>query len=220
MNKRRKVSRTTRIPAISALFRLQFVVKCIAFLQIFSNLRSLALILLLIPTPHFSLYAFHFSLFMDLFLAILAFLCLAVGLLGALLPLPGPPLSFAGMLLLEWTRYADFSSSLLWTLGILTLVVTVVDYYIPIWGIKKFGGSQAGMWGSTIGLLVGMFLGPWGIFIGAFVGGLVGELAAGRDSATATRAAFGSFIGFLFGIVLKVALCGMMIWYAVGAVVG
>ena len=156
---------------------------------------------------------------MDLLLLLLAILCLIVGFLGAFLPLPGPPLSFAGLILLECTRYADFSSGLLWTLGILTLIVVAVDYYIPIWGIKKFGGSKAGMWGSTIGLLVGMFLGPWGIFIGAFVGGLLGELAAGRDSATATRAAFGSFIGFLFGIVLKVALCGVMIWYAVGAVV-
>jgi uncharacterized protein YqgC (DUF456 family) len=156
---------------------------------------------------------------MDLLLLILAFLCLIIGFLGALLPLPGPPLSFAGLLLLEFSTYADFSSTLLWSLGILTAVVTVVDYYIPIWGLKKFGGSKMGMWGSMIGLLVGMFLGPWGIFIGAFVGGLLGELVAGRDSATATRAAFGSFIGFLFGIVLKVALCGAMIWYAVVAVV-
>lgn len=156
---------------------------------------------------------------MDLLLLILAFLCLIIGFLGALLPLPGPPLSFSGLLLLEFSTYADFSSTLLWSLGILTAVVTVVDYYIPIWGLKKFGGSKMGMWGSMIGLLVGMFLGPWGIFIGAFVGGLLGELVAGRDSATATRAAFGSFIGFLFGIVLKVALCGAMIWYAVVAVV-
>jgi hypothetical protein len=122
------------------------------------------------------------------------------------------------MLFLQATSFVDFSSQLLWTLGIATVVVTVLDYFVPIWGLKKFGGSKAGIWGSTIGLLIGMFMGPLGIFIGAFAGGLVGELVAGKDSAQATKAAFGSFVGFLFGTGLKMALCVVMIWYALAAV--
>jgi hypothetical protein len=155
---------------------------------------------------------------MDILLSILAIACLLIGLIGSLLPLPGPPLSFLGMLFLQATSFVDFSSQLLWTLGIATVAVTVLDYFVPIWGLKKFGGSKAGIWGSTIGLLIGMFMGPLGIFIGAFAGGLVGELAAGKDSAQATKAAFGSFVGFLFGTGLKMALCVVMIWYALAAV--
>lgn len=155
---------------------------------------------------------------MDIVLAILAAICLITGLVGAVLPLPGPPLSYLGIWLLEWSSYADFSSGLLWALGLATIAVTVLDYVVPLWGVKKFGGSKAGAWGSTIGLIVGMFFGPLGIFIGAFVGALAGELAAGRNSRQATRAAFGSFIGFLLGTGLKLVLCGLMIWYALAAV--
>ena len=100
---------------------------------------------------------------MDILLSILAIACLLIGLIGSLLPLPGPPLSFLGMLFLQATSFVDFSSQLLWTLGIATVVVTVLDYFVPIWGLKKFGGSKAGIWGSTIGLLIGMFMGPLGI---------------------------------------------------------
>ncbi len=151
---------------------------------------------------------------MDIVLLTVAIVCLLIGLAGAVLPLPGPPLSFAGIVALHFTRFAQFSENLLWTLGLLTLVVTVLDYYVPVWGTKKFGGSRYGSWGSMLGMLIGLFFGPFGIFIGAFVGALVGELLAGSTSEQATKAAIGSFIGFLVGIVMKVALCLVMIWYA------
>jgi uncharacterized protein YqgC (DUF456 family) len=151
---------------------------------------------------------------MDIILLIVAIICLIVGLLGAVLPLPGPPLSFVGILFLHFTEFAQFSDTLLWTLGILTLIVTILDYYVPIWGTKKFGGTKYGAWGSMIGLIIGLFFGPFGIFIGAFVGALTGELIAGSTSTQATKAAIGSFIGFLVGIVMKIALCVVMIWYA------
>jgi uncharacterized protein YqgC (DUF456 family) len=155
----------------------------------------------------------------DIILMILAIVCLLVGLAGSILPLPGPPLSYLGILLLHWTSYADFSARQLWTLGILTILVTLADLLVPIWGIKQFGGSRYGIWGSTIGLVIGLAAGPWGIFIGAFVGGLVGELVAGANTQTALRAAIGSFVGFLFGALLKIVLCIVMIWYAVFALI-
>ena len=151
---------------------------------------------------------------MDIVLLIVAIICLLVGLAGAVLPLPGPPLSFIGLLILHYTKFADFTENLLWILGILTLVVTLLDYYVPILGIKKFGGTKYGTWGSTLGLIIGMFFGPFGIFIGAFAGALAGELYAGSTSAQATKAAFGSFLGFMVGIVLKIVLCVVMLWYA------
>lgn len=157
-------------------------------------------------------------MFADILLLLLAVICLVVGFIGAILPLPGPPLSYLGIWLLQWSVFADFSARLLWGLAAAVVVVSVLDYLVPAWGVKRFGGSRAGAWGSTLGLLVGMFFGPFGVFIGAFAGAWAGERMAGRDQRQATRAAFGSFLGFLFGAGLKLALCGLMIWYAGAAV--
>ncbi|WP_266363727.1 DUF456 domain-containing protein [Tellurirhabdus rosea] len=149
---------------------------------------------------------------MDQLLLLLGIAGLLIGLAGAVLPLPGPPLSYAGLLCLHFSNYAEFSTATLVSLGLATAVIAVADYYVPIWGTKKFGGTAAGQWGSMIGLCVGFFVIPGiGIFLGAFLGAFIGELIAGAPSGQAMRAAFGSFVGFLAGIVMKVILCLVMI---------
>lgn len=160
---------------------------------------------------------------MDIALLIFGFLLTLVGILGSFLPvLPGPPVSWAGLLLLHLTKAVPDNW---WFLGItlaIALVVTIMDYIIPAAGTKKFGGSKAGMWGSIIGLLVAIFfpvLGPLGIIVWPFVGALVGELANNADKDKAFKAAFGSFIGFLTGTFLKfliaVVYAGLFIWKAI-----
>ena len=114
---------------------------------------------------------------MDIFLIVLGAICLLIGFLGCILPiLPGVPLSYLGLLLLHWTDRASFSWQFLTVWAVIVVVIQVLDYFIPAWGTKKFGGTKWGVWGSTLGLLVGMFLGPWGIIIGPFVGAVIGEL--------------------------------------------
>jgi uncharacterized protein YqgC (DUF456 family) len=153
---------------------------------------------------------------MDIILLVAGIIALLVGLAGSVLPIPGPPLSFGGLLLLHYSRFATFSTTLLITLGLITVVITVMDYYIPIWGTKKFGGTRYGAIGATIGLLAGFFVIPGlGIFLGTFLGALLGELVGGTSFKPALRSAFGSFVGFLTGIVFKVILCLVMIGYAV-----
>lgn len=152
---------------------------------------------------------------MDIILAILGFILLFIGLAGTVLPLPGPPLSFIGIILLQFTHYFNFSETTLYTFGILSLIITILDYYIPIWGTKKFGGSKFGIYGSSIGMLIGLFLGPLGIFIGAFVGAFVGEITYSKNKNIAFKAALGSFIGILTGIIAKIALCVSMIIMAI-----
>lgn len=150
---------------------------------------------------------------MDILLLILGTLALLVGTVGAVLPLPGPPLSYLGLIFIHFTKFADFSATLLWVLGLLTAVILILDYYIPIWGTKKLGGTKYGSWGSAIGMLVGLFMGPLGLFIGAFAGAFVGELIAGTNFNTSIRAAAGTFLGFAVGILMKLTLCFMMIFY-------
>lgn len=152
---------------------------------------------------------------MDYLLLISGPACLVIGLAGAILPLPGPPLSFGGILLLHYSRFAEFSENTLIAFGVITVLITVMDYYIPIWGTKKFGGSKWGTIGSGIGLLVGMFLGPFGLFIGAFVGAFIGEYLSNKNHIIAFKAALGSFLGLMAGIVAKTILCIVMLVYSI-----
>ena len=148
---------------------------------------------------------------MDYLLLVISLICIIAGILGCLLPvLPGPPLSFVGLILIHFTRFADFTANEFIFLGLLTLIVTILDYIVPVWGTKKFGGSRMGTWGSVIGLIAGLFflpaIGPFGIITilgGSFVGAYIGEKLDGKDSQKALRAAFGSFIGFLAGTMMK-----------------
>lgn len=144
---------------------------------------------------------------MDIALLLIGFLLMIVGVLGSFLPvLPGPSISWIGLLLLYLTKAVPDNW---WVLGItlaIALAVFALDYIIPAMGTKKFGGTKAGMIGTTLGLLVALFfpiLGPFGIIIWPFVGALVGELLNKADNKTATKAAFGSFLGFLTGTFLK-----------------
>jgi len=144
---------------------------------------------------------------MDIALFILGFIFMLVGIVGSFLPvLPGPTLSWVGLLLLYLTKVIPDDW---WFLGItlvVALIVWALDYIIPAMGTKKFGGTKAGMIGTTIGLLVAIFfpiLGIFGIIVWPFVGALVGELINKADQKTALKAAFGSFIGFLTGTFLK-----------------
>ena len=144
---------------------------------------------------------------MDILLLILGFILMLTGILGSFLPvLPGPPVSWAGLLLLVLTKAVPNDWWFLGITGAVALLVFAMDYLIPAMGTKKFGGSRAGMIGTTIGLVVAIvfpILGIFGIIIWPFVGALVGEIINKADNKTALKAAFGSFIGFLTGTFLK-----------------
>ncbi|RKN80322.1 DUF456 domain-containing protein [Ulvibacterium marinum] len=144
---------------------------------------------------------------MDIVLLVLGFILMLIGILGSFLPvLPGPPISWVGLLLLYLTKAVPQDW---WLLGItlgVAIIVVALDYIIPAMGTRKFGGSRAGMIGTTIGLLVALvfpILGIFGIIIWPFVGALVGEIVNKADRKTAMKAAFGSFLGFLTGTFLK-----------------
>ncbi|MDD4738930.1 MAG: DUF456 domain-containing protein, partial [Bacteroidales bacterium] len=112
-------------------------------------------------------------------------------------------ISYLGILLLHFTSMVDYSLAFLIGWAIVVIIVQILDYFVPIWGTKKFGGSKAGSWGSGIGLFLGMFLSPWGVILGPFVGAVIGELISGKEFSLALRAGFGSFIGFLVGTIMK-----------------
>jgi len=152
---------------------------------------------------------------MEILFLVLAFLFLAIGILGAFLPiLPGPPLAFFSLLFIHWGMETGFTNTFLIIMGILAVIISLLDYYFPILGTKKLGGSQYGIRGSTIGLLIGLILlpvlgislGPFGltgIILCPFLGAWVGERWSGKTADEALKAAFGSFLGFLAGTFIK-----------------
>lgn len=158
---------------------------------------------------------------MDVVWIILAGLLILAGIVGSVAPLlPGPPLAYIGLLVMQLTSNPTFTLTfmLVW-LGIV-IVVSVLEYLIPVYGTRKFGGSKYGLWGCTIGLFAGIWFGPWGVLLGPFVGAFLGELIASNQSGLAFKAALGSFIGFLFSTVLKLVVCVIMAMYYVWAILG
>ncbi len=152
----------------------------------------------------------------NLVLLVIAVIALVVGVAGCVLPaLPGAPLCFAGLVLLKFTDWASVSTAALVIWGVLTLVVSLADYFVPMLGTKKFGGGRYGQWGCVAGSVAGIFLfPPLGILIGPFVGAVVGELIDGKPLENAIKAGFGSFVGFLTGMLMKLLVClGMTIYF-------
>lgn len=137
-----------------------------------------------------------------------------IGIAGCFLPiLPGPPLAFLGLWIQQLKEPNPFTAKFLWIWFGITLVVTAIDYWAPVYATKKFGGSKAGIWGCMIGLLLGFWMGPFGIIIGPLAGAFIGEIMNNQDSSKAMRAALGSFIGFLLSTLLKLIVCVIMFWY-------
>lgn len=153
---------------------------------------------------------------MEYLIFLLAVVFIIVGIIGDVVPgLPGVPISYAAMILLHFFTDITYTTEALIIYGILCAVITIVDYFVPVWGTKKFGGTKAGVRGSTIGLIVGVVvlpilgivIGPFGligILAGPFFGAYIGEKMTGVDDQLAWRSAIGSFVGFVAGTLLKV----------------
>jgi uncharacterized protein len=147
---------------------------------------------------------------MDTILLVVGFVFMVIGIFGSFLPvLPGPTISWVGLLLLYLTKSVENNY---WILGIslvLTLVISLLDYFIPAKGTKYFGGSKYGVWGTNIGMIVGFFIPiPFGFILGAFLGAFIGELLFDKaEQKKALKAATGSLLGLLVSSFMKFIFC-------------
>lgn len=153
---------------------------------------------------------------------VLAGLLWLVGAVGSIAPvIPGLPLCWAGLLVLKFipSTKDDITWTVLILLGVVTAVITILDNVLPVWGTKKMGGNKQVVWGATIGLLFGFFLGPWGIIFGPFAGALIGGLLSGTRFTPATKQATGAFVGYISGLVLKLITAGVIAFYFVRTII-
>lgn len=154
---------------------------------------------------------------MEIVLLLLAVTCILIGLLGTVLPiLPGSPFSWLGLLLLHFSNYATFSTTFLVVTGIITLAITVFDYFIPSWYVQKKGGSKAGGRGALIGTFVGLLLGPIGIIIGPVVGAFLAELLFEKKEVNVALAiSLQVLIGFLLSTGIKLIWGLLILWWGI-----
>lgn len=159
---------------------------------------------------------------MDAVVSILAVLAGIAGIAGSVLPaIPGPPLSWLGLLLLYFWGGTDgagerMSLTLLLVWLWIVIVVCAVDYLIPMYFTKLTGGSRYASRGALAGLVIGLVFPPVGMIAGSFAGAFLAELIfASKTAGGALKSAFGSFLGFLAGTGLKLVTAGVMMYYII-----
>lgn len=138
---------------------------------------------------------------------ILIIACFIIGFVGLIYPIiPAAVFIIGGFLL--YGLFFSFTE-LSWTFWVIESFFVVLlfgaDMLANAFGVKKYGGSKAGIWGSTIGLLIGPFIIPFaGIILGPFLGAFIAELLFSKTTIKqALKTGFGSVIGFLTSVFTK-----------------
>ena len=157
---------------------------------------------------------------MDITYEWIGWVLIAIGTIGCFLPvLPGPPIAYAALFLaLARGDHSSPGVSTFVVAGAVMAVVLVLDWIVPTLGAKKFNCSRLGMLGCFIGTIVGLFFLPLGVVLGPFIGALAGELVSGKPFGLSLKGAFGALLGYVGGVLLKVACCGFIayqFWTAV-----
>ena len=159
---------------------------------------------------------------MEVVLYYLAAALIAFGLLGALVPLlPGIPLIFAGIWLIAGADHYRHLGPW-WLLGIALVgaVGWLLEFLAGALGARRMGASRRAVWGALLGTVVGAFFGLPGLLLGPFLGALLGELAAGNSILRSTHAGVSTWVGMIFGTIIKlvasltmVSLLGAAWWW-------
>lgn len=147
---------------------------------------------------------------------ILALVAAAIGIVGSIVPgLPGPPVSWVGLLLL-YIGKCGISMPMLIIWLVVTVVVTILDYVVPMWTTRFTGGHKAASTGAIVGLFAGLILPPVGMIFGSLLGAFIGELmVTDKGVWGAFKAGIGAFVGFIFGTGAKLIASGFMAYYIV-----
>jgi uncharacterized protein YqgC (DUF456 family) len=104
-------------------------------------------------------------------------------------------------------------------MGIITALVYLLDYFLPLIGARLFKASKQGIWFSIIGMLIGIFFfPPFGMIIGLLLGAIIGELISGKAKEEALKVGFVSFVFSIISILIKIFLVGLMAFYFTKAV--
>ena len=134
---------------------------------------------------------------MDVFVLFISGLFMIAGIIGSFLPiLPGPIMSGLGFLVLYFFKLYNFNLLILILILATAIIITILDFFVPVVAAKKFGSSKYGLTGTSVGLIIGIFIPiPGGILLGPFLGAMIGEFFNKSKSVKAFKSAFGSLLG-------------------------
>jgi len=153
---------------------------------------------------------------MDEIIYIVSFIIFLIGLSGSIVPgIPGPFISYMGLVLIYGTTDFPVSTEMMWILGFFMLLSTVGDYVLQILGVKKLGGGKNAIRGTIIGTIIGLLVPPVGILIGALIGAFIGAQSETDNDSQALKVALGAFVGFVLGTVVKLVYSIYIIYYAI-----
>ncbi len=163
---------------------------------------------------------------METTIFIIGILLIITGYIGSIIPaIPGPPTAYLALIILLFINEYHIQLSennyfVLISLGIATILITILDFYLPVWGTKKFGGTPSGTKGSTIGLIIAILLtvlttgfGVFLLVLGPFIGAYLGEKISGNPNEIALKSALGSFLGFISGTLMKLVMVTVITLY-------
>lgn len=154
---------------------------------------------------------------MDILYWSLVIILLIIGFAGLVYPIIPSVLFVMGAFILYGFLFTfEPFNWLFWLIqSLFVILLFFADHLANVFGIKKFGGSKAGIWGSTIGILVGPFVIPvFGILIGPFLGAIIGELIVNRTNVKlAFKIGLGSVVGFISSIIVKAIILIIMAAY-------
>lgn len=131
----------------------------------------------------------------------------------------GTLIIFLGSLLYVFlTGFSIVNLKSLIVLLILYLIGEVLEYFLVIFGAKKFGASNAAVIGALLGGVLGAIFGVsflgigviLGAFLGVFLGAFIVELFIQKDLVKSLKAGGGSLLGRFSSIFLKVIIAGIM----------
>jgi len=139
-----------------------------------------------------------------------------IGISGSIVPgIPGPFISYLGVVLLYGATNLPISSSMIWVLGFFMALSTAGDYILQILGVKKLGGGKNAIRGTMIGTILGLFVPPVGIILGALIGAFIGARSETDSDSEALKITLGAFIGFILGTLIKLVYCIYVIYYII-----
>ncbi len=167
---------------------------------------------------------------MDILRIILSILAIILWFIGNFLPiLPWPPLSYLALIFIQIAN-KPFSTQFLIIMAIVCIVITAVDYIMPIMGTKKMWWTKRWTKWSTIWLVIWVIILPilwitiwpfgliW-LLAGPFLWAYIWEIAYQKykkhrqDNKKALKSAFWSFLWFISGVLLKIIYTIIIIIY-------
>ncbi len=152
----------------------------------------------------------------EIFILLVVFCFLLIGVIGSIVPIiPGPIISYIGVLVLHFFTDINFSIKEIIIYGIITVLVFVSDYILQFLGVKKLGGQKNALYGTILGIFIGLFFPPIGLVLGPFLGAFLGALIDSKEQKKAIRIALGALLGFIFGTFLKLIYSASIIYIVV-----